>query len=320
MATALSHPRAIDEVLREPPRSGPFGWLRGSWRFMRSKPLGAIGAVIIVVMLFVALFVDGRLFGVNEPLLAPQHYNDQTFGDENLSPSMSHPLGTDQLGRDIFSRILYGARISVIIGLGVVLISSVLSLVIGTVSGYFSGWTDTIIQRIVDVFLAIPPLILLAYGLSVFAGEAGAYTRMFWIILIVGFVLTAGSVRVIRGAAIATASNPYVDAARTLGATNGRIVLRHVAPNVIPVVIVLASVQLGAAILAEAAISFLNLGIPDPFPSWGTMLSINGASQFRAYPVQAIWPGLAIALAVWAFNMFGDALRDVLDPRLRGSR
>jgi peptide/nickel transport system permease protein len=235
--------------------------------------------------------------------------------------SGQHWLGVDlPNGRDIFSRILYGARISMIIGLGVVLLTAIVSLAIGTVSGFFTGWIDTVIQRIVDIFLAIPPLILLIYGLSVFAGRAGPYTKMFWIIIIVGVVLAAASIRVVRGAAIATANNPYVDAARTLGASNARIVLRHVMPNVFPVVIVLSSVQLGTAILAEAAISFLGLGIPPPFPSWGTMLSINGSSQFRAYPLKAVWPGLADAIAEWGFNMSGDALRDVLDPRLRGSR
>ncbi|MEX0749648.1 MAG: ABC transporter permease [Dehalococcoidia bacterium] len=319
MATAIQT-RTIDEVLREPAPGGPTGWIRNAWNFCRRKPLGGLGALIVVAMLFAAVFVDGSLLGIDGPLLAPQHYDDQTFGEENLDPSGDHFLGTDQFGRDIFSRILYGARISVIIGLGVVLIAGVGSLAIGTVSGYFSGWADTIIQRIVDIFLAIPPLILLIYGLSVFAGTAGPYTRMFWIITIVGIVLTASSIRVIRSAAIATANNPYVDAARTLGATDARVVFRHIVPNVIPVVIVLSSVQLGTAILAEAAISFLGLGIPEPFPSWGTMLSINGASQFRAYPLQAVWPGLAVAIAVWGFNMFGDALRDVLDPRLRGSR
>jgi peptide/nickel transport system permease protein len=319
MATAVTA-RTIDEVLREPPKSGPAGWLRATWTFCKRKPLGAIGGLIIVLMVIAALFVDASLFGSDEPLLAPQHYNHQVFGDENLSPSLSHPMGTDQLGRDIFSRILYGARISIIIGLGVVILAAVVSLAIGTLSGYFTGWIDTVIQRIVDVFLAIPPLILLIYGLSVFAGRAGPYTKMFWIIIIVGVVLAAASIRVVRGAAIATANNPYVDAARTLGASNTRIVFRHVMPNVFPVVIVLSSVQLGTAILAEAAISFLGLGIPNPFPSWGTMLSITGSSQFRAYPLQAVWPGLAVAVAVWGFNMFGDALRDVLDPRLRGSR
>ncbi|HET6615088.1 MAG TPA: ABC transporter permease [Dehalococcoidia bacterium] len=319
MATAIQT-RTIDEVLREPPKGGPIGWLHATGTFCRRKPLGAIGALIIVLMVIAALFVDASLFGSDEPLLAPQHYNEQKFGDENLSPSADHVLGTDQLGRDIFSRILYGARISMIIGLGVVLFTAVVSLAIGTVSGFFTGWIDTVIQRIVDIFLAIPPLILLIYGLSVFAGRAGPYTKMFWIIIIVGVVLAAASIRVVRGAAIATANNPYVDAARTLGASNARIVFRHVMPNVFPVVIVLASVQLGTAILAEAAISFLGLGIPEPFPSWGTMLGLTGSSQFRAYPLQAVWPGLAVAIAVWGFNMFGDALRDVLDPRLRGSR
>jgi peptide/nickel transport system permease protein len=194
----------------------------GIWHFCRRKPLGAIGGLIILIMLVAAIFVDGAVFGSDEPLLAPQHYDDQSFGEENLGSSMDHWLGTDQYGRDIFSRILYGARISVIIGVGVVLIAGVVSLAIGTASGFFTGWFDTTIQRVVDVFLAIPPVILLIYGLSVFAGTAGPYTRMFWIILIVGVVLTASSVRVIRGAAISTANNPYIDAARTLGASNGR--------------------------------------------------------------------------------------------------
>jgi len=319
MATTIDLP-AIDQVLREPRPSGPTAWPRIVWDFCRRKPLGGIGLVIIVVMLFCALFVDGILFGSREPLLAPYHYNDQTFGDENLGMSLDHPLGTDQLGRDIFSRILYGARISVILGISIVAIAAFVSLAMGTATGYFSGWFDTITQRFVDIILAIPPLILLIYSLSVFAGTSGPYGRMFWIILIVGIVLAVQSIRVIRGAAISTANNPYVDAARTLGATNARIVFRHILPNVVPVAIVLSTVQVGTAILAEAAVSFLGLGIPEPFPSWGTMLNLTGASQFRAFPIQAVWPGVAIALAVYGFNMFGDALRDVIDPRLRGSR
>jgi peptide/nickel transport system permease protein len=320
MATTAIEVHPIDEVLREPRRSGVSAWAYNAWAFCRRKPLGGIGALIIIVMLFAAVFVDARIVGSDEPLLAPQHYNDQSFGEENLSPSWSHPLGTDNLGRDIFSRILYGARISIIIGVSVVLLAAGVSLSIGTISAYFSGWTDTIVQRIVDVVLAIPAIILLIYALSVFAATAGPYRRMVWIIIIVGLVIGASSIRVVRGAALATASTPYVDAARTIGASEWRIVFRHIVPNVLPVVIVLSSIGLGTAILAEAAISFLGLGIPDPFPSWGTMLGITGSSRFRAYPVQAIWPGLAIAIAVWGFNMFGDALRDVLDPRLRGSR
>lgn len=295
-------------------------WPRNIWTFSRRKPLGAIGGLIVFLMLFAAVFVDLAWLGNNTPLLAPHGYNDQTFGSENLGSSWSHPMGTDELGRDIFSRILYGARISAVIGFATVVLAGAASLALGTISGYFSGWSDTIIQRLVDILLAIPPIILLLFGLSVFATRSGPYVRMMWIIIILSIIITAASARVVRGAAIATSNNQYIDAARTLGASNMRIVFYHVVPNVIPVVIVLATVQLGAVILAESSISFLGYGIPSPFPSWGAMLSISGSSQFTAHPMQAVWPGVAIALAVYGFNMFGDALRDVLDPRLRGSR
>jgi peptide/nickel transport system permease protein len=318
MATTIDIALAGQEL---PERRTGFGaWGQNVWRFARRKPLGAFGGLIVLAMLFCAVFVDGALVGNDTPILAPSGYNDQVFGEENLGPSADHWFGTDQNGRDILSRVLYGARISIIIGLASVTIAAAVALTLGTISGFFSGWFDTITQRLIDIVLSIPPIILLIYGLSVFAGRAGPYTRMTWIIVIVGLIIAAGTVRVVRGATIATANLPYVDAARTLGATNARIVFRHLVPNVLPVVIVLATVQLGTAILAEAAISFLGLGIPPPFPSWGAMLNISGASQFRAHPEQAIWPGLAIALAVYGFNMFGDALRDVLDPRLRGGR
>jgi peptide/nickel transport system permease protein len=268
------------------------------------------------------LLVDTAIVGGNTPLLAPSGYNDQHIrrAERDQSPSLKHPMGTDELGRDMLSRVLYGIRISIIIGLSAVVFGSVIALVAGTLSGYFGGWTDTIVQRIVDVLLAIPAVVLLIYSISVFASRSGAYTRMFWIIIIVGAIISFGSTRVVRGAAISTANNQYVDAARTIGASNMRIVFRHIVPNVIPVVIVIATVNIGAAILAEAAISFLGYGIPPPFPSLGGMLEISGAANFRAHPIEAIWPGVAIALAVYGFNMFGDALRDVLDPRLRGGR
>ena len=317
MATAIDLPL---ETLRPEKPTGPATWPAGVWRFMRRKPLGAIGLIIIAVMVFAALFVDARLFGSDAPLLAISGYNDQDFGGENQGMSRAHPFGTDQLGRDIYSRILYGARISLVIGLITVALVGAFSLLIGTVSGFFGSWTDTAIQRIVDVFLAIPAIVLLLFGLSVFAPDASAYESMFWIIIFLTIIITAASVRVVRSAAIATAANQYVDAARALGATNTRIIGRHIVPNTIPVVIVLSTLQLGAVILAEASISFLGYGIRDPFPSWGAMLSLNATSQFRAFPEQAIWPGVAIALAVYGFNMFGDALRDVLDPRLRGGR
>ncbi len=318
-ATVDTRVLTSEPLLAERP-SGPAYWLRGLWHFCLHKPLGAVGLIIVVGMLIIAVFVDGSLFGSNSPWIAPDSYNDQNIRNINQGISLSHPMGTDELGRDIFSRILYGARISAVIGYGSVAIIIAVSLLLGTVSGFYSGWIDTTIQRVIDIVLSIPAIILLIFSISVFAGRSGPYGRMFWIIMIVGFIVSAASVRVVRSAAIATKNNQYVDAARAIGATNGRIMFRHIIPNVIPVVIVLATVNLGTAILAEAAISFLGYGIPPPFPSWGGMLNISGSSQYRAEPLQALWPGLAIALAVYGFNVLGDALRDVLDPRLRGSR
>jgi peptide/nickel transport system permease protein len=302
------------------PRGGPSRWARTAWRFCRRKPLGAFGGLIVVGMLVCAVFVDTALIGGDRPLIAPDTYNHQHIHNTDQGISLAHPMGTDELGRDIFSRILYGARISVIIGLFTVLTAGAVSLALGSVSGYFSGWLDAIVQRLVDVVLAIPPLILLIFGITAFAARSGPYWRMFWIIVILAVIISAGSVRVVRSATIATANNQYVDAARALGATSGRIIFRHIVPNVMPVVIVLSTVQLGGVILAEASISFLGYGIPPPFPAWGAMLTFSGLSQYRAHPIQALWPGFAIALAVYGFNVFGDALRDVLDPRLRGSR
>jgi peptide/nickel transport system permease protein len=314
-ASTLAHPLAL---AAKP--GGVSQWPRNAWRFCRRKPLGAVGALIVIAMLVVAVFVDGSLFGSSRPWLAPDSFNHQHIRNVDQGSSWGHPMGTDGLGRDIFSRILYGARISAVIGFSSVAIVVLVSLTFGTISGYFGGWVDTIIQRVVDVILSIPAVVLLIFSISVFAGRSGPYGRMFWIIVIVGFLVSAASVRVIRSAAIATANNQYVDAARTIGASGPRIILWHIVPNVIPVAIVLATVNLGTAILAEAAISFLGYGIPNPFPSWGAMLNISGSAEFRAHPVQAIWPGLAIAFAVYGFNVLGDAMRDVLDPRLRGGR
>jgi peptide/nickel transport system permease protein len=319
MATAYDVTAMKDPVLRERP-TGVAAWPGSVWNFCRRKPLGAVGGFIVVAMLLAAVFVDAGIVGSDRPILAKTHYNEQQFGRDNVNqpPSLSNFMGTDQAGRDIFSRILYGARISAVIGFGVVFLASAIAIVFGTLSGYLSGWMDTITQRLVDVMLAIPPLVLLVFAISAFAGRSGPYVRMSWIIIIVAVILAAASTRVVRAATIATAHTPYIDAARTIGANDFRIVFRHIVPNVIPVLIVFGTVNLGTAILAEAAISFLGYGIPDPFPSWGAMLNISGAGQFRVEPLQAVWPGLAIALAVYGYNMLGDALRDVLDPRLRG--
>ncbi len=295
---------------------------RNVWRFARKKPLGAFGALIVLALLFCATFADARVFGSSEPLLAPQSYKQQTLTDLNEGPSRAHPFGTDSTGHDMLSQVIYGARVSVIIGFSAVAIAALLAGTVGIVSGYFGGWLDALVQRAVDILIAFPAIVLLAVLVSVFAPPGTERGTEFWramaLIAGLGVLIAAGSSRVIRGATISVKQNQYVDAARAIGASDLRILLRYILPNVFAVIIILSTVQLGAAILAEASISFLGYGIPPPFPSWGGMLSREGIAFMRVNPWLAVWPGMAIALAVYGFNMFGDALRDVLDPRLRG--
>jgi peptide/nickel transport system permease protein len=330
-ATAIGQIDSVPALAREE-AGGIAGIARTLGRFCRRKPLGALGGLIVVLTLFCAFFVDLQIVGSSEPLLAPRQFDDQDLQHRNEGPSPSNLLGTDNFGRDIFSRILYGARTAMIVGFSTVLISALISLLFGTISGYFGGWTDTILQRLVDVVLAIPVIITVVFVLSAYGAnvpgwfndlggnDAENYWRAAVITATIGVLFAVTSIRVVRGAAISTSTNQYVDAARTIGASDARIVVRHVMPNVLPVVIVLATVQLGGALLASAAVNFLGLGILEPFPDWGTMLAISGSQQFYAEPLQAVWPGLAIAIVVYGFNMLGDALRDVLDPRLRGGR
>lgn len=274
--------------------------------FGRKKPLGAFAGLVVVMLLVVAL---------SAPLVAPYGYDDQDLSNRLQSPSASHFFGTDNLGRDLFSRIVYGSQVSVVVGFGAVALSTIISTVIGVVSGYYGKWFDTAMQRLVDIWISFPALVLLISLISIFKT-----TGRIQLIMALGIILAAGSSRVIRSAAISVKMNQYVEAARALGATNSRIIVSHVLPNIMPVVIVLATVQLGGAILAEATISFLGYGIPPPFPTWGQMLSPSELALMRQYPYLSLFPGLAIALVVYSFNILGDALRDVLDPRLRGTR
>jgi peptide/nickel transport system permease protein len=285
--------------------------LSGLWWFARRKPLGAAGGVIVVVMIVVAITAQW---------IAPYWYDDQSWGEAMQGPSLSHPFGTDDLGRDMLSRVLYGARVSIVIGFSAVGVSAVVSSFIGTVSGYYGGWFDSLFQRVVDIWMSFPALVILVTVVSVFSRSGDPINRIMAITIVMGVIMAAGSSRVVRGAAISMKNNQYVEAARCIGASDARILMRHVLPNVFAVIIILATVQLGGAILAESSISFLGWGVPPPFPSWGQMLSFKGILFMRAHPWLAVWPGLAIALAVYGFNMLGDALRDVLDPRLRGSR
>ncbi|MHB8375384.1 MAG: ABC transporter permease [Dehalococcoidia bacterium] len=301
------------------------GALRTLGHFARKKPLGALGAFFILLMLVAALGADRQLvtgFQSSKPMLAPRYFDDQNLANRLQSPSLSHPFGTDQLGRDQLSQIIYGARVSIIVGLGSVLLATLLATLVGVVSGYLGGFVDLIAQRFVDGWIAFPAIVILISGVQVAKAYIGdsPEAQTLAVILVLGIVLAAGASRVIRGAAIAVKNEQYIEAARAIGATDTWIVTRYVLPNVMAVIIVLSTVSLGTAILAEATISFLGFGIPPPFPSWGRMLSADGLLYMRRDPWLAFWPGMAIFLAVYGFNMFGDALRDVLDPRLRGSR
>lgn len=321
MAEAVAVPAAAPAIERR-----RLSWAHTVLRFIRRKPLGAFGGSLILLMLICAIFADRQaitFFQSSKPLLAPHFYDDQDISSKGRlqSPSLRHPFGTDRLGRDQLSQVIYGARVSIVVGLSSVLAAAIVATVIGVISGYLGGRFDLLVQRFVDAWIAFPAIVLLITGVQVAKGYVGdspsAQTAA--IIIVLAVLLAAGSSRVIRGATISIKSNQYVEAAKTVGASDLRIILLYILPNVMPVIIVLATVQLGVAILAEATISFLGFGVPPPFPSWGRMLSADGLLFMRADPWLALWPGLAIFLAVYGFNMLGDALRDVLDPRLRGS-
>ena len=273
-------------------------------RLARRKPLGAIGAVIVVGLIVLAIFADQ---------IAPYAYDDAIAGARMKPPSAQFWMGTDNLARDIWSRVVYGARISVTVGFATVALVIVLATLIGVSSAYIGGAFDTTVQRIVDAWMSFPALVIV---LSMLAALGPGLLNLILALAILG---AAGTSRVIRGATLATLQHPYVEAARALGSSHLRIVLRHVLPNVMATIIILATVALGTVILAESALSFLGFGVPPPYPSWGGMLSGSGRSFMYHAPWMALCPGAAISLAVFGFNMLGDALRDVLDPRLRGA-
>jgi peptide/nickel transport system permease protein len=277
--------------------------LTSLWQFCRRKPLGAIGGLIVVGLLIMAVFA---------PWIAPYQYDETIPGARMKAPGAQFWMGTDNLGRDVYSRVVYGAAVSVTVGFGAVLLANVLATVIGITSGYFGGAYDICVQRVVDAWQSFPFLVVILSLMAVLG------PGLLNLVLALGVLGAAAASRVIRGTTISVMQNAYVEAARALGAGHLRIMLRYILPNVAATVIILATIGLGAAILAESALSFLGFGVPPPYPSWGAMLSGSGRSFMYRAPWMAIWPGAAISLAVFGFNMLGDALRDVLDPRLRG--
>jgi len=293
-----------DEYNSELARAGAN--VEGSWGaalfLARRHPLGAIGAVIMAVFVFAALFAD--LISRYDPLAV----------DAAMSlapPSAAHWLGADSFGRDVYARIVYGARISLAVGIGSTLLGSALGVVIGLASGYLLGWVDLVTQRVIDILQALP-LLVLALVMAAALGPSLETTIVAIAIPLVPYVA-----RVIRANTLALRELPFVEASKTIGMSELRIAVRHVLPNTLAPLIVLATAQLGSAILTEASLSFLGLGIPEPHPSWGRMLSESSAEYVRTAPWLVIFPGLAISLMVFGTNLLGDAVRDILDPRQR---
>lgn len=290
-------------------RARPFA---ATWSFVRRKPLGAVGGAIILVLIVTAIFAQQ---------IAPYAYDAGQGADRLQGPSLRHLFGTDNLGRDMFSRIVYGARISVAVGFGAVFVGTGLATLLGVVSGYFGGLFDLLLQRLIDAWIAFPALVLLAVLVTVATTrDTAPVTSIVIVAVTLGLIVAGGSSRVVRSAVVGVRQMPYIEAARCIGCGDAHLILRYILPNVMAPILILATVQLGGAILAEATLSFLGFGVKPPMPAWGSMLAGSGQQYFLIAPWLAIWPGLAISLAVFGFNMLGDALRDELDPRLRGSR
>ncbi len=280
------------------------GTVRGLLLFCRRKPLGALGGFLVVVMLVMAL---------GAPWIARYAYDESIPGSRMKAPDTQFWMGTDNLSRDMWSRVVYGARVSVTVGFITIALAILLATAVGVSSAYLGGVYDIAVQRVVDAWMSFPYLVII---LSIMAVLGPGLLNL---ILALSVLVAAQFARVIRGATLSVMQNPYIESARAVGSGHQRIILRYVLPNIAATIIILATIGLGGVILAESSLSFLGLGVPPPQPSWGAMLAGSGRSYMQRAPWMAIFPGAAISLAVFGFNMLGDALRDVLDPRLRGT-
>jgi peptide/nickel transport system permease protein len=283
---------ASDEVSR----------LRALWNTIRKKPLGMASALLLLVLVLTAIFAD---------VLAPYDPLEARPEIRLAAPSRAHPFGTDDIGRDVLSRIIYGARISLWVGLLAVGIGTLAGMIIGLACGYWEGRLDIVLQRVMDAIQSIPGLVLALAIVSVL--KPSTTNAM----LAIAIVIIPGNSRIVRGSVLSAKQNRYVEAAQALGCRQLKIVLTHILPNVTAPILVIGSIWLGNAILIEASLSFLGLGTQPPIPSWGLMLSSTGRAFMEQAPWLAIFPGLAISLAVFGFNLFGDTLRDAWDPKLR---
>jgi peptide/nickel transport system permease protein len=271
-------------------------------RFIRTKPLGAAGAFIILGMGIVAVFAEA---------LAPYDPYQGNYGLQFARPSAEHWFGTDEFGRDVMSRIMYGARIALLVGFSASLAGCTIGALLGVISAYFGGKADLLLERLMDILLAFPQLIL-ALAIASILGPAVQN-----VIIAISIPIIPRAARVVRATALSVKEHQYVEAIQALGAVRRRIILQHILPNVMAPYLILLTAQLGGAILAEAALSYLGLGTAEPTPSWGLMLSGSAPSYAEKAPWIALFPGIAISLGVFGFNLFGDSLRDALDPKLR---
>jgi peptide/nickel transport system permease protein len=275
--------------------------LRAAAGFLRHQPLGAAGAVVVAALVVTAVLA---------PWLAPHGPKEAAFAPY-LPPSAEFPMGTDQLGRDILSRVVWGARLSLYVGLASVLFGITVGALWGVIAAYFGGASDAASQRVVDSLMALPPIIL-ALGLMAALGQSVNN-----VILALTILLTPTAARTVRSVALGVQASPYIEAARATGCGSGRIIFRHILPNCLATYIVLVTTNVSYAIVVEAALSFLGAGAPADEPSWGGMLT-SGTQAMEGAPWMIFFPGLAISLAVFGLNLLGDAIRDVADPRLRG--
>ena len=277
-------------------------WLRGVTRFARRWPLGAAGAAIIVVMILCAIAA---------PLVAPYHPLETDFAAQFSPPTLAHWLGTDACGRDLLSRLIYGSRTALLVGFASAFVGATLGALIGVASAYFGGRVDLLIQRLVDLFLAFPIIILALAVVSILG------TGVSNVIMAITVPMIPNCARVVRASALSVRQMPYVDAARAAGFGHSRIIFRHMLPNVMAPYLIMLTAYVGQAILLEASLSFLGLGVAEPTAAWGLMLRGAAVEFAETAPWMAIFQGLAISLGVFAFNLFGDSLRDALDPKLR---
>ena len=272
-------------------------------RLVKEKPLSIIAGVVILLLILVAIFAD---------VLAPFPHDEVNIVDRMQAPSDRYLLGTDQLGRDLLSRLIFGAQISLTVGLAATAVNVVVAVLIGGPSGFFGGRLDLAAQRFVDAWMAFSGLLLLLTIMSLVGRGVPQ------IIVVLGVTGGIGGSRVIRGAVIGVKENVYFQAAEAIGSTRWRTLIRHVLPNIAAPIIIIFTINVGAVIISEAALSFLGFGLPISVPSWGGMLSREGREFMEVAPRLALWPGLCLTIVVYCLNMFGDAVRDLLDPRLRG--